>query len=94
MFLFQHKKLFVDESFPPTPRSLYYSPNENKEGHVVKWRRPKDIPVDNSPDKTLSWAVFRTPLPSDISQGNFIVFYIATLKIFSKINHLNINLYL
>lgn len=68
-FSFQHKKLFVDESFPPTPKSLFYSPNDNKEGHVVKWRRPKDIPVDNNPDKSLAWAVFRTPLPSDISQG-------------------------
>lgn len=68
----QNKKLFVDETFPPAPRSLYYSPSENKEGHVVKWRRPKDISVDSSPDKALAWAVFRTPLPSDISQGNYL----------------------
>ncbi|XP_014473903.1 PREDICTED: calpain-D-like [Dinoponera quadriceps] len=60
---------FVDDSFPPAPKSLYYNPAETKDNHVVQWRRPHQINVDSSVDSKLPWAVFRTPLPSDISQG-------------------------
>lgn len=35
----------------------------------MQWRRPHQINVDSSVDSNLPWAVFRTPLPSDISQG-------------------------
>ncbi|XP_012255764.2 calpain-D-like isoform X2 [Athalia rosae] len=60
---------FVDDSFPPAPKSLYYNPAETKDNHVVQWRRPHQINVDSGVDSKLPWAVFRTPLPSDISQG-------------------------
>ncbi|KYN08067.1 PREDICTED: calpain-D-like [Cyphomyrmex costatus] len=60
---------FVDDSFPPAPKSLYYNPADTKDNHVVQWRRPHQINVDSSVDSKLPWAVFRTPLPSDISQG-------------------------
>lgn len=60
---------FVDDSFPPAPKSLYYNPTDTKDNHVVQWRRPHQINVDSSVDSRLPWAVFRTPLPSDISQG-------------------------
>ncbi|XP_061929812.1 calpain-D isoform X1 [Apis cerana] len=60
---------FVDDSFPPAPKSLYYNPAETKDNHVVQWRRPHQINVDSTVDSKLPWAVFRKPLPSDISQG-------------------------
>lgn len=63
------KQFYVDETFPPAPSSLYYCPAENKDTHVVKWKRVRDISFDDDPDKSLPWAVFRKPLPSDISQG-------------------------
>uniref|UniRef100_A0A1B0CTR7 Calpain-D n=2 Tax=Lutzomyia longipalpis TaxID=7200 RepID=A0A1B0CTR7_LUTLO len=64
----ENGELFVDDSFPPAPRSLYYNPNSNTDSNpVVQWRRPSEINCDggNFPP----WAVFRTPLPSDICQG-------------------------
>ncbi|XP_011503492.1 PREDICTED: calpain-D-like [Ceratosolen solmsi marchali] len=60
---------FVDDSFPPAPKSLYYNPLDSKDNHVVQWKRPYQITVDPSVDSMLPWAIFRTPLPSDISQG-------------------------
>lgn len=64
----ENNELFVDDSFPPAPRSLYYNPTGGVECNpVVQWRRPHEINCDggNFPP----WAVFRTPLPSDICQG-------------------------
>lgn len=63
------KQVYVDDTFPPAPSSLYYSPNDNKDALLVKWKRLRDITVDDC-DKDLPWAVFRKPLPSDISQGS------------------------
>lgn len=63
------KQGYVDDSFPPAPTSLYYCPAENKDAHVVKWKRLRDIVVEDGPDTDLPWAVFRRPQPSDISQG-------------------------
>lgn len=60
-------KPYVDESFPPTPKSLYYKPSANNETQVAKWLRPNDIIMDADPG--INWTVFRNPLPSDISQG-------------------------
>ena len=37
---------------------------------VDHWLRPSEIATDSS-DSKIAWTVFRTPLPSDISQGNF-----------------------
>ena len=65
----QTNEPFVDDSFPPAPKSLYYNPAETKDNHVVQWKRPHQINVDSTVDSMLPWAVFRTPLPSDISQG-------------------------
>ncbi|KAJ8952409.1 hypothetical protein NQ318_014501 [Aromia moschata] len=61
------KQSYVDDDFPPMPTSLYYNPSEMKDSHTVKWKRLRDIVVEE--DKDLSWAVFRRPQPSDISQG-------------------------
>ncbi|XP_017048048.1 calpain-D isoform X1 [Drosophila ficusphila] len=64
-----NSELFVDDSFPPAPKSLYYNPAGGAaEGNpVVQWRRPHDINCDGGAYPP--WAVFRTPLPSDICQG-------------------------
>lgn len=64
-----NNELFVDDSFPPAPKSLYYNPGSGAaEGNpVVQWRRPHDINCDGGAYPP--WAVFRTPLPSDICQG-------------------------
>ncbi|XP_066254122.1 calpain-D-like [Euwallacea similis] len=62
------KQSYIDDDFPPMPISLYYNPDENKDAFSIKWRRLKDILVDEK-ERDLPWAVFRTPQPSDISQG-------------------------
>ncbi|PNF23952.1 hypothetical protein B7P43_G10048 [Cryptotermes secundus] len=58
---------FVDDSFPPAPKSLYYKPSKYNETSVSKWLRPNEIKMDG--DSSLNWAVFRNPSPSDITQG-------------------------
>lgn len=73
-------ELFVDDSFPPAPKSLYYNasqPSTSNSGlgtigpdqnPVVQWRRPQEINCDDG--SVGPWKVFRsTPLPSDICQG-------------------------
>lgn len=65
-----NNELFVDDSFPPAPKSLYYNPASSVSdggNPVVQWRRPHDINCDGGAYPP--WAVFRTPLPSDICQG-------------------------
>ena len=64
----QNKHPFVDDSFPPVPKSLFYSSTEKKESRVTQWLRPHEIVADND-NRNIKWAVFRMPLPSDISQG-------------------------
>lgn len=61
---------FVDDSFPPAPKSLYYNPKVSSANGdlVTQWLRPKDIVTEQGCENTV-WVVFRTPLPSDISQG-------------------------
>ncbi|XP_059144813.1 calpain-15-like [Physella acuta] len=70
---------FVDDSFPPAPKSLYFDPkkpfslkgNGFQVGYPssdeIKWFRPNQIMVQGN--QTLPWAVYRTPMPEDISQG-------------------------
>ena len=58
---------FVDDSFPPAPKSLYYRPITNYKTHVAQWLRPNAINTDE--DSGLNWTVFRNPSYSDISQG-------------------------
>ncbi|CAH1776750.1 unnamed protein product [Owenia fusiformis] len=64
---------FVDDSFPPVPKSLYYSDpkstNVPKDVVVCKWLRPNEITHSSPGEARTKWEVFRTPLPSDISQG-------------------------
>ena len=65
----QNNELFVDDSFPPAAKSLYYNPNpaaHTDANPVVQWRRPHEINCDGG---NFPWSVFRTPLPSDICQG-------------------------
>ncbi|XP_014275662.1 calpain-D [Halyomorpha halys] len=66
-YCLENNEQFVDDSFPPATKSLYYNPNEAKDSHVVQWLRPHQINTES--DSKLNWVVFRTPLPSDISQG-------------------------
>ncbi|CAG0891864.1 unnamed protein product [Darwinula stevensoni] len=64
----QHRIPFVDPSFPPAAKSLYkkvrpgYDRNE-----VDRWLRPNEMVTEVDP--AVKWAVYRTPLPSDITQG-------------------------
>ena len=78
-FCKKNKSSFVDDSFPPIARSLYYNGNESDRGvekgrnhswRVSQWLRPSEIVTnDSSAISNMPWVVFRTPLPSDISQG-------------------------
>lgn len=67
-FCTDNNEPFVDDSFPPAARSLYYNPLETKDSHVAQWLRPHQIHTEGC-DSKLDWAIFRKPLPSDISQG-------------------------
>lgn len=58
---------FVDDSFPPCPKSLYYEPRTNYKTQVSQWLRPNTIIMVEG--LGLNWTVFRNPSPSDISQG-------------------------
>ncbi len=57
----------MDDSFPPIPKSLYVDPNKDDQ-RQVQWLRPQQISVAPG-DSAVPWQVFRTPLPSDITQG-------------------------
>lgn len=70
------KQSFIDDSFPPGPTSLYYCPEENKDAMFVKWKRLKDVATDDEDDFKLKWAVFRSPQPSDILQGQWEIFVV------------------
>ena len=68
---------FVDDEFPPANKSLFYNAQhkttEDSEDcgnvHVTQWLRPNQISASDSQNDAIPWTVFRTPLPSDISQG-------------------------
>jgi len=76
---------FVDDSFPPSASSQYYNPKSvNGCELVCQWLRPSEIVTEHN-SETIDWVVFRTPLPSDISQGNYICFDVRI-----KINSLGI----
>ena len=42
---------------------------DHQKTQVDFWLRPSEIATDSSGDSKVPWTVFRTPLPSDISQG-------------------------
>lgn len=70
-FIFQNNSPFVDDSFPPAPKSLYHNGMVPAENHVTQWLRPHQLNLSASEaDSNLPWTVFRKPLPCDISQGN------------------------
>lgn len=69
---------FVDDSFPPADRSLYYSqsraspavPGARRDPGPVRWLRPSQILTTTADDQgATTWAVFRHPKPSHIVQG-------------------------
>uniref|UniRef100_A0A182PVZ1 Cap-specific mRNA (nucleoside-2'-O-)-methyltransferase 1 n=1 Tax=Anopheles epiroticus TaxID=199890 RepID=A0A182PVZ1_9DIPT len=69
-YCIENGQAFVDDSFPPATKSLYYQPSSNIECNpVAQWRRPHEILCEGGNQSTPPWAVFRTPLPSDICQG-------------------------
>lgn len=82
---FQNNEFFIDDSFPPLPKSLYYNPEEPRDESVDQWLRPTEITCDPY-EEQIKWAVFRTPMPSDISQGKIIYFtlllYLENIKLF------------
>lgn len=59
------KDSFVDDSFPPAPKSLFHDTKDPSNHQVSRWLRPHQIASDNR----VQWTLFRTPFPSDISQG-------------------------
>lgn len=78
--LFQNQHPFVDDSFPPVPKSLFYTSSEKNECRVTQWLRPHEIVTDTD-NRNIKWAVFRTPLPSDISQGNPFASLLSVFRI-------------
>jgi len=66
--LLQNHVQFVDDAFVPTTNSLYRDPASNLARHQVQWLRCDKIQSHKSEDK-LPWAVYRKPMPDDISQG-------------------------
>lgn len=63
-FCTENNELFVDDSFPPAVKSLYYNPNvvtsPDNSNPVVQWRRPKDINCDGG---VTTWTVFSQITP-------------------------------
>ena len=64
-FCKENREDFIDDSFPPSPKSLFYKIDDPSNHTVSRWLRPHQISCDNK----VPWTVFRTPFPSDISQG-------------------------
>ena len=81
---------FVDDEFPPANKALFYNAQhktthdseDTSSTHVTQWLRPNQIAAPDPSNESIPWTVFRTPLPSDISQG------IYTLKIKNILNSL------
>ncbi|XP_022099572.1 calpain-15-like isoform X2 [Acanthaster planci] len=72
LFCKHNSMQFVDDSFPPAPRSLSFKPDSpGVHTKVSQWFRPEQIAFSSSEGmpSSVKWEVFRTPLPSDISQG-------------------------
>lgn len=71
LIIFQNKEQFIDDSFPPLPKSLYYEPNKIEAGknEVTQWLRPNNINAGDGFGKVQQWSVFRKPKACDITQG-------------------------
>lgn len=58
---------------------MYYNPEEPRDESVDQWLRPTEITCDPY-EEQIKWAVFRTPMPSDISQGKIILYTVSLLE--------------
>ncbi|XP_005095358.1 calpain-D [Aplysia californica] len=78
---------FVDDSFPPAPKSLHRDPKHGFCDVPIKWKRPHEIATPN--EMRLPWVVCRTPLPEDISQGVLgNCWFLSALAVLAERRHL------
>ncbi|XP_033116197.1 calpain-15-like isoform X2 [Anneissia japonica] len=64
-----NKEQFVDDQFPPAPVSLYLNPEQPKmKARCTQWLRPCQV-LNPREEMQIPWTIFKTPRPSDISQG-------------------------
>ncbi|KAK3597115.1 hypothetical protein CHS0354_021223 [Potamilus streckersoni] len=69
MFCKQNQEKFVDDSFPPIPKSLFFDVKKPFTSTNIEWRDIVSIQQSERVAAKIPWAVYRTPLPDDISQG-------------------------
>lgn len=68
LFCKQNNEQFVDDSFPPTTKSLFCDENQPFTNTPIMWCRPNDIAAAPG-EGNIAWKIYRTPMPEDISQG-------------------------